>query len=181
MKRLPSRLTAKRALVTDNRSAGRSNVFLGAVLHGGAGSDQVRVRNISALGALVEGSGLPPVGTSIRLVRGPLHAAGQIAWVNAGQAGLNFERPVEVEAWVKRTGHAGQQRVDDLVAAVRHRASIETVVRAAEAPSIGEISAGLHEVCQRMAAMPDTSIEFGEELLKLDALAQQLGRIASRL
>ena len=65
----------------DNRSEGRSNVFLAVSLKTGDRIIPVRVRNIASRGMLVEGVALPPIGTRVTLVRGDLSAAGQLAWV----------------------------------------------------------------------------------------------------
>jgi len=163
----------------EHRAAGRANVFLAAILEDGVSPIAVRIRTLSVSGALVEGPCLPPVGTPVRLVRGSLQAAGRLAWYNAGQAGLNFERPVQVDLWVKRVGHGGQQRVDDIITALRTPGG-RVANRHAEASSasIGAISASLDLLCERLAARPDLSIDLGEELLKLDSIAQDLRKLA---
>lgn len=103
---------------TDNRSVGRSNVFLSASLRVGGRSIAVRIRNLSALGAQVEAPGLPSVGTKVGLSRGSLNALGHVAWQKGEQAGVNFDTPIDVSIWVRRVGHAGQQRVDAAISAI---------------------------------------------------------------
>jgi hypothetical protein len=164
---------------TDQRSAGRSNVFLAAVLHGGAGAAPVRIRNISATGALIEATSLPPAGTAVRLVRGDLCAGGELAWTSARHAGIRFADAVDVEAWVKRVGHSGQQRVDGVVAALRRSESVpQELQEGARVDSLRSISAALDELCATLAG-GDVSLGLGEQLIKLDAIAQALRRVAT--
>jgi hypothetical protein len=164
---------------TDQRSAGRSNVFLSAVLHGGAGPAPVRIRNISPTGALIEAASLPPAGTAIQLVRGDLCASGEIAWTSAGHAGIRFVDAVDVEGWVKRVGHSGQQRVDGVVAALRRSESVPPELqKGGSLDSLRSISTALDELCGTLAAA-DVPLELGEQLIKLDSIAQALRRVAT--
>ena len=142
----------------DHRSQSRSNVFLSASLVFGAVPVPVRVRNMSRTGALLDGGSLPPVGTPIRLVRGELNAEG---------------------AWVKKVGHSGQQCVDHAIAALRRNEALSPNLEA-EAPSLRQISDDLQALCERLSASPTMLVEFGEELVKLDTLAQTLGQLVRR-
>jgi hypothetical protein len=146
----------------------------------GGNSTPVRIRNISGRGALVDGPWLPPVGTMVRLVRGSLSAAGELAWEGAGQAGINFERGIDVASWVQRAGHSGQHRVDGVVAALRSgaAAALELPHRASR-ESLAAISVALDGICERLASAPAMSVEVAEELLKLDSIAEALRRAAA--
>lgn len=168
------------ASAADNRTEGRSNVFLTATLDTGAASSPVRIRNISARGALIEGPSLPAIGARVRLIRGELRASGELAWTGAGQGGLNFDREIDVAQWIERVGHAGQQRVDRVVAALRN----STPLAGGPDPDlVGEtlpqVSAALDTLCERLARTPDMSIELGEKLIELDTIAQSLRRLAT--
>lgn len=167
------------ASAIENRSEGRSNVFLAAMLEGAGSSSAVRIRNISARGALVDGRALPPVGTAVRLSRGRFTAAGQLAWAGEGQAGLNFDREIHVASWVQRVGDSGQQRVDGVIAALRAGAVPPRSQDGEGDLSLAEISAALDQLCERLAQTQRMSVEFGEELIKLDCLAQSLRRLAT--
>ena len=116
----------------------------------------------------------------MRLIRGELRASGELAWTGAGQCGLNFDREIDVAQWIERVGHAGQQRVDRVVAALRSSAP---VARAADfdlvEDSLPEVSAALDALCERLARTPDMSIELGEKLIELDTIAQSLRRLAT--
>lgn len=161
----------------DNRSDNRSNVFLTAVLVGGPEPLPVRVRNLSPGGAFVDGAGLPPRGTNVRLVRGSLGVAGEVAWQDDGHAGLRFAKAIEVAAWVKRVGHNGQHRVDHALDALRHH---QRPTASADPPSLTRISADLDAICDRLSASPSMSVEVGEELVRLDALARALQQMAEQ-
>lgn len=164
---------------SDQRSHGRSNVFLTAVLDSGAARSAVRIRNLSASGALVEATGLPPVGTAVRIVRGDLSASGTLAWADAGHAGISFSAEIDVATWVRRVGHGGQQRVDGVVAALRNSAPPPNHPKSTSAESLPEISAALDKLCEDLAASASLSVELGEQLLKLDSIAHAVRRIAS--
>lgn len=164
--------------MTDNRSHSRSNVFLSAVLVAGATSLPVRVRNLSPRGAFLDGGPFPPVGAKVELVRGTLSTRAEIVWQASGHAGLRFAGEIHVGEWVKRLGHPGQQRVDDTLAALRRNQPPPDSARV-DTPSLGRLSIELDGICERLAASPAMTVELGEELLKLDALARALQQLAS--
>ena len=98
----------------------RTHLFLVATLYSGAASAPVRVRNLSPSGALVEALGLPPAGSAVVLRRGPLEAAGTVAWSSAERAGLSFHLPVTVSAWLPTKEKARQAQVDQIAFRVKH-------------------------------------------------------------
>lgn len=162
---------------SDHRSQSRSNVFLSASLAAGDGTLPVRVRNLSARGALVDGASLPPAGAKIRLVRGALSADAVVAWQANGQAGIRFTGEINVVDWVSRPGHPGQQRVDDAFAALRQ--SRPFPCNGQGLPSLDRIRSELDAICARIAASPGMTVELGEELVRLDALARTVDQLAT--
>lgn len=151
------------------------------MLHTGQRSIPVRVRNLSRRGALIDGPALPSIGTTVRLSRGRLFASGELVWEATGQAGVTFAHEIDVEEWVQRIGHAGQQRVDTVIAALRRSAPVPvTLGVTSSSESLIAMSAALDQVCERIAAMPNMSLELGEELLKLDAIAHSLRWAATK-
>lgn len=166
---------------SDNRTEGRSNVFLTAALETGAGSTPVRIRNLSSVGALVDGAVFPPAGAKVRLFRGPLKADGEIVWQEKTNCGIRFDQAINVVDWVQRPGHSGQQRVDGIVAAIRNSDTVpRELQQGREADeSLAAISQALDQICERLARTPNMSIELGEELLRLDAISQSLRKIAT--
>jgi len=167
--------------MAESRGGRRSNVFLTATLVMASGSVAVRVRNISARGALIDGAALPPEGTAIELRRGSRAAAGDIAWRDAAHCGVRFDADIDVEAWTRRVGHAGQHAVDDLVAQVKRPAAAAALAPAPapRADSLAAISADLTQTCERLAARPDIVTACAEDLLALDAIAQRLRNVLS--
>ena len=75
---------------SQNRKNRRSNVLMSASLELSGTSVPVKLRNLSAEGALVEGDKLPIEGASLLFRKGDLSMAGTVAWVKGRQAGVNF-------------------------------------------------------------------------------------------
>ena len=157
------------------RSQSRANVFLSASMVVGTASLPVRVRNLSARGAFIDGGSLPPPGEAVRLVRGSLSADGEIAWAADGHAGVRFAGEIDVAEWVKRVGHVGQQRVDEAVVSIRRN---EAPAPVWPLPSLDWIAAVLDSICERLAASSALTVELGEELVRLDSLARILQQIS---
>ena len=82
---------------SQNRKTRRSNVLIAASLELSGTSMPVKVRNLSAEGALVIGDKLPVEGASVLFRKGDLSMAGSIAWVKGRQAGINFAQKLEPE------------------------------------------------------------------------------------
>jgi hypothetical protein len=163
----------------DHRSQSRSNVFLSASLIVGVVALPVRVRNMSRHGALLDGDSLPPEGTKVGLVRGELSVEGEIAWQRGSQAGIRFSGQIEVAVWVKKIGHAGQQQVDNAIATLRRHEQLPANAEP-QSPSLRRIGEELQSICDRLAGSATMTVEFGEELVRLDTLAQRLHQLAAR-
>ena len=161
----------------NKRGEGRANVFLSAVLDTGTQTFAIRIRNISEHGALIDGPNIPAARVQVLLVRGSLNARGQIAWRENGQAGISFDQAVIPSAWVAKAGHPGQQRVDDIVAAIR-RSDTQPQNSFEDERSLKELSTTLDEICERLGTFPEITIALGEELVRLDDVAQSLRRIS---
>ena len=82
---------------TQNRKSRRSNVLMAASLELSGTSVSVKLRNLSAEGALVEGDKLPVEGASVLFRKGDLSMAGTVAWVKGRQAGVSFAQKLEPE------------------------------------------------------------------------------------
>jgi len=76
---------------TQNRKSRRSNVLMAASLELSGMSLPVKLRNLSADGALVEGDKLPVEGASILFRKGDLSVPGRVAWAKTRHAGISFE------------------------------------------------------------------------------------------
>lgn len=82
---------------SQNRKTRRSNVLMSASLELSGTSLPVKLRNLSADGALVEGAKLPIEGSSILFRKGELSMVGTVAWVKGKQAGISFAQKLEPE------------------------------------------------------------------------------------
>lgn len=163
------------SLVSESRSSSRSNVFLAAALAGDGGSQSVRIRNLSADGALLEGRDLPKKGEKAQLRRGSLFVQGKIAWENARFCGIRFEHPILVPEWVRRSGSEAQLRVDAAIEQVRGGATLHWPEPMPSSGNIFEgISGELLQICERIAALPLMSVPLAEELMKIEALARTM-------
>lgn len=86
---------------TQNRRQRRSNVLLTAVIELSGRTLDVKLRNLSANGALVESDSLPVEGAEIRFKRGDLIVAGKVIWVRGSRAGINFHNQLTPEALLR--------------------------------------------------------------------------------
>lgn len=82
---------------TQNRKTRRSNVLMAASLELSGTSLPVKLRNLSAEGALVQGDKLPVEGSSVLFRKGDLSMPGSVAWVQGRQAGINFAQKLDPE------------------------------------------------------------------------------------
>ena len=103
----------------DARSAPRSSIYLAATLYCDGSAFPVKIRNISATGAFVEGGSVPPAGSLVQLVRGGLIVHGLVAWSAEGRCGIKLSGSVDVHLWRAVPTNAEQQRVDEVVRLVK--------------------------------------------------------------
>jgi hypothetical protein len=80
------------------RRSRRSNVLMSARLVGDCGTTEVKLRNLSEHGALVEAKTLPTVGTAVRFVKGDLDLEAMIAWAEGNKAGVAFDELLATES-----------------------------------------------------------------------------------
>lgn len=80
---------------TQNRRSRRSHMLMTATLDFSGRAVDVRLRNLSADGAQVEGNQLPVEGTELLFRKGELAVAGSIIWTNGKQAGIRFEHDLD--------------------------------------------------------------------------------------
>jgi hypothetical protein len=119
--------------MVQNRRQRRAQVFMAAALELSGGSLPVKMRNLSADGALVEGDKLPVEGTEVVFRRQELNVAARVIWVRNRRAGLAFKEQLPPEAvlrhvptprprvmpsfrrpgFTERTSEAQQQLADD--------------------------------------------------------------------
>lgn len=84
-----------------NRRQRRANVLLTAVVEMTGRALDVKLRNLSADGALIEGAGIPIEGTEIRFRKGDLSVPGKVVWIAQNRAGIHFHEPLTPEALLR--------------------------------------------------------------------------------
>ena len=84
-----------------NRRQRRSNVLLTALVETSGRHLDVKLRNLSAEGALIEADVLPGEGAIISFHRGDLTMGGTVVWVSGRRAGIKFDRPLTPEALLR--------------------------------------------------------------------------------
>lgn len=119
------------------------------------------------------------MGAEVSVARGALQAKGQLVWRDGKAGGIRFLAPIPVEPWTTRIGHSGQQQVDAALASLRGLSPEMADEVESQERSLASISASLDEVCNELAASADLSPEFGEKLVRLDFVAQELRRLAT--
>src|SRR5688572_338181 len=82
------------------RAHQRTRMFVTANLSSAAMTTNVRVRDMSGSGALIEADALPSVGERVKLRKGELSATGTVVRREGTQAGILFERPINVLDWL---------------------------------------------------------------------------------
>lgn len=110
----------------ESRKAERINTLLAADARVGDKCWQVRIRNMSQFGAMVETPVKVDIKTSILVKRGALHAAGEVVWRRDGVFGVRFFEPADVREWLGVSTH-------EAVASIGHPPELKT--QAADAPS----------------------------------------------
>lgn len=80
-----------------NRRSRRSQVYLTATLEGIGTTVPVKLRNLSAEGALVEGKELPIEGSQVTFHRNELDVKGRVVWTAGNHAGIAFDTQLKAE------------------------------------------------------------------------------------
>lgn len=84
--------------MSQNRRSRRSHVLMAAQLLTRENRFDVKMRNLSEHGALVEAACLPEVGSVVRFRKGDLNLASQVAWVDGNKAGIAFDTLLDTES-----------------------------------------------------------------------------------
>lgn len=171
----------------DARINPRTNMFLGAALYGDGFSSPVKVRNMSASGALVEGGAIPESGAGVRLVRGSLCVPAQVIWSVKGRCGLRFVALVTVGDWLAPPRNTEQQRVDEVVSLVKAGAvPIAPTQRSTLEPA--NLGDELRRICILLEKIGDTLssdevtlAKHGSELQNLDICTQTIAAVSDAL
>jgi hypothetical protein len=82
---------------TQNRRSRRSPVLLAASIEVDGAFLPVKLRNLSEVGALIEGHRLPAEGSFTVFERNEMRVAGRVVWVEGKYAGIAFDTPLDRE------------------------------------------------------------------------------------
>lgn len=168
----------------NSRIEQRTNMFVLATLSSASATGQVKIRNMSSHGALVEGPVLPALGEPLHLSRGKLSVKGQIVWCRAGKAGVRFNAPVEVGGWTPG-GNAAQQRADHVVQQVKAGAvplaSDElTALQGLRPSDLQRLANAVDSLSDALADDPAIVARFGAKLQTLDVASQILRKLSQQ-
>ena len=83
--------------ISQNRRSRRSPVLLAATIYVAGLPVQVKLRNLSEEGALIESKRLPPEGTETYFERNDLRLKSRVVWVQGKYAGVAFDTPLNRE------------------------------------------------------------------------------------
>jgi hypothetical protein len=84
----------------------RSLVLLAAKVRTKGGEIEVRLRNLSQKGALLETDFPPKVGTELVFERGETNVKARVAWVSDHRFGIEFDTPIEESEVLVHVGRA---------------------------------------------------------------------------
>ena len=147
------------------RTHKRTQMFVMASLSSASMTGNVRVRNMSVSGVLVEADDLPLLGERVKLRRGSVSATGSVIRREGRQAGILFERPVCPADWLPNKARS-QAMVDT---------TFQSIKPTFEGGPLSEKSAG-HARAEESAlpSSPATRDELEGIADMLDALADQM-------
>ena len=137
----------------------RSRVMLAATIITPDRSVDVRIRNLSRTGALIEGDIALEAGTGIELLRGHNAVRAEVVWARPGRCGVKFASPVVIEDWVGSVGRP-------LSAAAPAAAAPD---RAEPPPSWLAVEGGPQEAGDRLSA------RLAEEIAYIGRLVEAVG------
>jgi len=170
------------AVVFDQREA-RTNMFVMATIYSDSGSAPVKIRNVSATGALIEGSNIPTTAARVSLSRGSLSIVGKIVWRSDCRAGIAFDSSVCVADWLPNgRSPAPQQRVDEIIQQVKAGPNL-SLLTSQPAP-IGALELArakkmIEILADRLSEDVDVIALHGSMLQALDVAAQLFGKLAA--
>lgn len=172
------------AATTNFRAEDRTSLFIMAQLHCGGASRPVKLRNISPTGALIEGEGIPAVGSHAELRRGAQSATGTVVWRDpglAGKAGIHFDRPTDVELWLPTA--AMQRSVDFAVEGMRAAEPVAAGRAPLHASTIStedmeSVALMLDDLADALSHDAGVLFNYAMKLQALDIGAQMLRKLA---
>ena len=170
------------------RGTVRVNLFMAATLHASGVATAVKIRDLSATGAQIESALLPEVGSPMTLSRGRLSVQGQVAWRTERRCGLQFTSQISVPDWMANTVNREQNRVDQIVTAVKAGVVPLTVPGNQSSKPRPGVTEDLRSVAQLLECLGDALVgdpaiiaQHGIVLQNLDIAVQTLNVLAETL
>lgn len=178
------------------RALPRTRLFLSATIRFERVSAPIRVRDLSACGARIEGARLPAVGIVAQISRGELTASGMIVWRDSNGCGMRFDQSLDLDQWMPGLAARGQIEVDDKVAAVRSGdadvlpfpsppapppAQLDSLMPQRLAEELAYVARLLDSLGEDLCGEPILVMRHAEKLQNLDISAQILGHVAAVL
>lgn len=166
-----------------DRREQRTNLFVMGAIYSREGSAPVRIRNLSATGALIEGSVIPPEMSDVMLTRGPLSVAAKVVWSRGNRAGLKFETHTSVAGWLPNARSNGpQQRVDEAIHQFRMSPADPTPCpqpadRRTTHADLKRANEMLLALAADLADDGDAIVRHASSLQALDHISQLLGKL----
>lgn len=108
-------------LIREGGTEATRSCWLTAQLRTTSGSYNVRIRDLSALGARVEAERLPTPGMIVCLQRGNAVVFGVMAWREENQGGILFDEELDAQLF-----GPGSKEAEEAAAAAATRKSLET-------------------------------------------------------
>lgn len=154
--------------VSNLRGETRTHLFMVAMLSAATTLVPVRIRNLSASGALIEGSALPAVRSAVTIRRGDLSVEGVLVWRSKNQAGLAFKSNIFVPTWLPKNSGSKQSAIDQIMFEAKDGSGVST-----EQPKLGCLPAGSDGVLFELTSLRNdlTTLE--------DALVQDIILVAT--
>ncbi len=186
---VPMAAEVTKSCQTDARREPRTSLFVMATLYAESCCIPVKVRDLSAAGALVEGDDIPPIGTNVRLCRGSLTITAHVVWSHGGRAGIHFESSVSVADWLPGgQGRVRQDGVDEIVQRLKssgtphalslsHRTAIPSTML--DAVELTRLRIAVESLAEDLAADADVVKRHMSKLQALDLAAQALAKLAA--
>lgn len=171
----------------------RSSMFVAAVLQAGGEHAPVKVRNMSANGAMIDSPMVPPPGTNAHLIRGALRAHGTVVWSRNNKCGLHFSSELSVREWLAPPSNVEQQRIDDIVALVKSGASVPPTLGVTPEPAflprsdtplvddLETVIKLMDDLESELISSEETVARHGMKLQNLDIAMQMVRAIAREI
>ena len=173
------------ALPTEARRAARRSLFMSALVFADGRSWPVRVRNLSADGAMIEGLQLPESG-SVQMCRGSLNLVASIVWADGKRRGLRFHGAIDLEAWLPSEREMAQQALDKRMARVRASLPDPKPASDRDKPVVARVGEELRLASRRIEAVldrfsddPAIIANHAADLTQLEVLQQLLERLGT--